>query len=306
MDKTEKFHHDLESISDEKLIELCHNEITQLCESGSKSFTMSIPPRIHDTDILLSEMIRRFKLKTENILTRTLTDDERELILSKLFGFSFDERNNLIDEEGNDFYSKSLNRRFRFNTLDNVFAYTANRANNQGFDRAMEIKANKPSHQQYHQGHQQSNSVLIDAYRKQLIDSFDVKTLSPIEHFGKPEWMSNGLLSESFKGHPEHHSFPSGAQTSYVEQRLIQAMLDHQDKKYNIVNELIKRTGRDQGLLINESFERRHFKDEGREVWLIVRTALDPLKIITFIEEEPTFNSSDQTYLFTTKYIEHV
>lgn len=46
---------------DEVLIELCKLEISKMCKTGGRSFTMTIPVRVSDTDMLLSELIDRYK-----------------------------------------------------------------------------------------------------------------------------------------------------------------------------------------------------------------------------------------------------
>ena len=38
-------------------------QLSELCKSGGNSFTMSIPPSVKDFDMLISELIRRFKEK---------------------------------------------------------------------------------------------------------------------------------------------------------------------------------------------------------------------------------------------------
>lgn len=57
----EAFEKDQRSMSDEKLIELCESEIHKLCKTGGRSITMTVPPQVKDTDMLLCELIRRFK-----------------------------------------------------------------------------------------------------------------------------------------------------------------------------------------------------------------------------------------------------
>ena len=50
-------------MSDMELIEKAQNEVSKLCETGGKSLRMTVPPSVNDTDMLLCELINRFKSK---------------------------------------------------------------------------------------------------------------------------------------------------------------------------------------------------------------------------------------------------
>jgi len=66
MNREEIFRDKQKNMSDEDLIELAHSEISKLCKTGGRSITMSIPPMVTDTDMVLCEIVRRFKkLKTK-------------------------------------------------------------------------------------------------------------------------------------------------------------------------------------------------------------------------------------------------
>jgi hypothetical protein len=58
----------LSEIDNTTLFEMGYSEITKLCKTGGRSFTMSVPVNIKDTDIILTEIINRFKeyLKSKN------------------------------------------------------------------------------------------------------------------------------------------------------------------------------------------------------------------------------------------------
>lgn len=58
---TEEFSKKLEKIPNGKLIEMAHTALSNLCSTGGRSFTMTVPPRTDDTDMILSEVITRFK-----------------------------------------------------------------------------------------------------------------------------------------------------------------------------------------------------------------------------------------------------
>ena len=48
-------------MSDKELIERADIELSKLCKSYGAKFTMSIPARITDTDMIFSELIKRYK-----------------------------------------------------------------------------------------------------------------------------------------------------------------------------------------------------------------------------------------------------
>lgn len=50
------------NMSNEALIGFVNDQITNLAKTGGKSHEMNVPPRITDTDMLFSEMLRRFKI----------------------------------------------------------------------------------------------------------------------------------------------------------------------------------------------------------------------------------------------------
>jgi len=51
-------------MSDEELANLVQEEISVLCKTGGRSIKMCVPPSIKDTDMLICELIRRFRLLT--------------------------------------------------------------------------------------------------------------------------------------------------------------------------------------------------------------------------------------------------
>lgn len=55
----EEFVTKIEAIPDQQLAEMAQSALSKLCSTGGKSFTMTVPPRIDDTDIILSEVINR-------------------------------------------------------------------------------------------------------------------------------------------------------------------------------------------------------------------------------------------------------
>lgn len=58
---TEEFLKKQAEMSDKELIELAEKEVIELARTYGNSHKMCVPPRITDTDIILSELIKRFK-----------------------------------------------------------------------------------------------------------------------------------------------------------------------------------------------------------------------------------------------------
>ncbi len=61
MKTNEEFEAEQNAISDNKLAEMAHRALSKLCDTGGRSFTMTVPPRIDDTDMVIAELIKRFK-----------------------------------------------------------------------------------------------------------------------------------------------------------------------------------------------------------------------------------------------------
>lgn len=60
----EEFKKELEIIPNEELATMAHSALSKLCSTGGKSFTMTVPPRKDDTDMIFSEIITRFEKLT--------------------------------------------------------------------------------------------------------------------------------------------------------------------------------------------------------------------------------------------------
>lgn len=60
MTKEEEFNQKLKEITNEELAEMASDAIQKMCESGGRSFTMCVPVQLTDTDIILSELVKRF------------------------------------------------------------------------------------------------------------------------------------------------------------------------------------------------------------------------------------------------------
>lgn len=65
MKTAEEFELKQSKMSDSELINLCQKEVGDLASTDGKSHRMTIPPMITDTDMLLSELIKRFKVLSE-------------------------------------------------------------------------------------------------------------------------------------------------------------------------------------------------------------------------------------------------
>lgn len=61
MTKSEQFEAKQQSMPDNKLIDLCEKEVRELCKTRGESITMCVPPMVTDTDMVLYELIRRYK-----------------------------------------------------------------------------------------------------------------------------------------------------------------------------------------------------------------------------------------------------
>lgn len=51
-------------MSNEELADLAIKEVRKLCETGGRSIRMCVPPVVTDTDMILCELIKRFKALT--------------------------------------------------------------------------------------------------------------------------------------------------------------------------------------------------------------------------------------------------
>lgn len=60
-----KFNKEMKAISDSDLINSCDRIISDLCKTGGSSWRLQVPPSINDPDILLSELVERFKSQQE-------------------------------------------------------------------------------------------------------------------------------------------------------------------------------------------------------------------------------------------------
>jgi hypothetical protein len=62
-----------EAMSDLTLIGFAEEQITELARTGGRSHKMCVPPNITDTDMLFSELVRRFKKLTSANKPESLT-----------------------------------------------------------------------------------------------------------------------------------------------------------------------------------------------------------------------------------------
>lgn len=51
-----------QAITNKELADLVCEETTKMCRTGGKSFTMRVPANVKDTDMLISELVRRFRV----------------------------------------------------------------------------------------------------------------------------------------------------------------------------------------------------------------------------------------------------
>jgi len=64
MKKIELFKQKQAEMTDKELHDLVRTELSKLCKTGGKSLTMRVPPTVTDTDMLISELLNRFKRLT--------------------------------------------------------------------------------------------------------------------------------------------------------------------------------------------------------------------------------------------------
>jgi hypothetical protein len=57
----EEFRKQLKEVPNLELAEKAQSVLSKLCSTGGRSFIMTVPPRLDDTDIVLSELISRFE-----------------------------------------------------------------------------------------------------------------------------------------------------------------------------------------------------------------------------------------------------
>jgi len=55
-----------EGMSNDSLIKEVERQITELARTGGKSYRMCVPPMPEDTDMILSELVRRYKRALAN------------------------------------------------------------------------------------------------------------------------------------------------------------------------------------------------------------------------------------------------
>lgn len=58
---TEQFEKKQAEMPNEELYNLVQEQLSKLCKTGGKSLTMNVPPQVDDFDMLVSELLRRFK-----------------------------------------------------------------------------------------------------------------------------------------------------------------------------------------------------------------------------------------------------
>lgn len=79
----ELFREKVESVSNIDLYEKAQEAISKMCQTGGSSFTMTVPPSINDTDIVLTEILRRWTEPTP-INSRLQTDKQVDEIIQAI------------------------------------------------------------------------------------------------------------------------------------------------------------------------------------------------------------------------------
>ncbi len=68
----------IDELSNQELIDKCRKQLSELCRTGGKSFNMTIPPMIDDTDVLFDELANRLEKSHE----LAIKEMEKKIILS--------------------------------------------------------------------------------------------------------------------------------------------------------------------------------------------------------------------------------
>ena len=81
--KTEEFNYKLFAIPNDEIIETAKTQLSKLCVNSDKNFTMCVPVRLDDTDIIYSEIIRRLENESTKIKELIEAYDEYVEFLGK-------------------------------------------------------------------------------------------------------------------------------------------------------------------------------------------------------------------------------
>lgn len=77
----EDFKNEMQNVSNSQLVQMLQASLSKLCSSGGSSFKMSIPPMIDDTDMLISEILKRFNQQsTDHFEVKRLNDGIKQII----------------------------------------------------------------------------------------------------------------------------------------------------------------------------------------------------------------------------------
>lgn len=66
-----EFERKQEEMEDAELIKFAEKELSKLAETGGRSHTMNVPPKVTDTDMIFGELIKRF--------TRVVMENNQEI-----------------------------------------------------------------------------------------------------------------------------------------------------------------------------------------------------------------------------------
>jgi len=56
----EAFRQMQKEMTDAELVKKVSQQVSEMCKTGGKSFRMTVPVSVNDTDMLISELVRRF------------------------------------------------------------------------------------------------------------------------------------------------------------------------------------------------------------------------------------------------------
>lgn len=61
-DEVDKLRLKQQAMTNEELVKRASDQVSSLCKTGGRSLTMCVPPKVTDTDMILSELIRRYEI----------------------------------------------------------------------------------------------------------------------------------------------------------------------------------------------------------------------------------------------------
>lgn len=79
---TEEFEKARSEMPDNDLIKKADSLLSELCKTGGKGFRMTVPPRVDDTDMIFSELIKRYQkaIQVQAVVSPIFTEEEHRIL----------------------------------------------------------------------------------------------------------------------------------------------------------------------------------------------------------------------------------